>query len=644
MKKHGIALKLTTLAAVGALALGGVVIALADEIPHEQTGTVTITDIHQLDSFFHDATFQQKVFDAVKDGQEGAVGTTVEEALGNFYGRIDASGMVDDESVDPKDPRNIQDAWGMQFLRSAAQVNITYNNISDLSFLDKKATINSEGDVVASNEEDKEYYFGQEHYGDGTNTNKHNVTWHLEGNPLRVVPLYFGGRLVVKQAATDYSEYPEDNGGTYSYVRGNEPFLSGTFLVGRIKDVDGNWRDLDHTTIQDISGDPQLNLDEVTDNNTLRFSNLTKSGQHEISVGMTQIFNYSTQDGKGTLTPGGQSFKYYLYPSFYVYDKVKLTQSPFKGAVQLTKTDEAGTTKLEGAVYDLYLDGSKTPVQTGLTTGPDGTLTVNGLDTGSYYFKETKAPDGYIVSPDLVEFTIDSPHTTLGGGKKTIDGLENSGSITAGNDETFIAGPIDGDRSPDITLTLDSGEADEVENVVVTYSKLDDGGQLVRSFSTVEAAAADVNNEKNANTIVGPVSVEVNYGAQDDTTAVQAVTATNTLAPTPPAPPEEPDEPGTPDMPSDPEEPGKPGTPDAPNEPGTPGTPADLGKPNEPDTPGTPADPGKPGKPKSPTPTPSTTTIPATGDAVPVATLIAMLGATCLALGVALRKLHAKKR
>lgn len=83
--------------------------------------------------------------------------------------------------------------------------------------------------------------------------------------------------------------------------------------------------------------------------------------------------------------------------------------------------DNKGT-KLSGAEFKLYSDQSATeevavssakgvytvdPKGTAvLTTGTDGKITVNGLDSGTYYLKETKAPSGYKLDDTVREVTV----------------------------------------------------------------------------------------------------------------------------------------------------------------------------------------------------------------------------------------------
>lgn len=79
--------------------------------------------------------------------------------------------------------------------------------------------------------------------------------------------------------------------------------------------------------------------------------------------------------------------------------------------------------KLSGAEFKLYSDQSATKKEVAvsfangvytvdpngkavLTTGTDGKITVNGLDSGTYYLKETKAPSGYKLDDTVREVTV----------------------------------------------------------------------------------------------------------------------------------------------------------------------------------------------------------------------------------------------
>ena len=91
---------------------------------------------------------------------------------------------------------------------------------------------------------------------------------------------------------------------------------------------------------------------------------------------------------------------------------VRVADEKILGSVTLTKMDEATKTKkLKDAQFNLYKnDGSL--VKEGLTTNGDGAITVTGLEWGSYYFEETKAPAGYGISRDKVRFSVNEANCT----------------------------------------------------------------------------------------------------------------------------------------------------------------------------------------------------------------------------------------
>lgn len=96
-----------------------------------------------------------------------------------------------------------------------------------------------------------------------------------------------------------------------------------------------------------------------------------------------------------------------------IHQKVKSTNARTRGRVKLTKMDEATKKKyLGGAEFKLYKnDGSL--ITAGLTTGADGTVTVEGLDWGSYYFEEVMAPAGYGISTDKIRFSVNRENCTV---------------------------------------------------------------------------------------------------------------------------------------------------------------------------------------------------------------------------------------
>ncbi|MED3333672.1 SpaA isopeptide-forming pilin-related protein [Bacillus velezensis] len=133
----------------------------------------------------------------------------------------------------------------------------------------------------------------------------------------------------------------------------------------------------------------------------------------------------SDKDGKvetSGLAPGHYAFIETKAPDGYMLntEKVEFTISEsaegkpestdagtavnYKGSVRLTKEGAEGR-NLEGAVFKIIDSDGKT-VKEDLVSDKDGKVKTSGLAPGHYAFIETKAPDGYVLNTEKVEFTI----------------------------------------------------------------------------------------------------------------------------------------------------------------------------------------------------------------------------------------------
>ena len=103
-------------------------------------------------------------------------------------------------------------------------------------------------------------------------------------------------------------------------------------------------------------------------------------------------------------------------------DLMTVEDPPLEGKVTLTKRDAVTRDTLSGAVFALYTSDGKlvhvtgstgsyeytedTTNGTSLAVSSAGTLSVSKLPCASYYFKETKAPKGYELKTEAVNFSI----------------------------------------------------------------------------------------------------------------------------------------------------------------------------------------------------------------------------------------------
>ncbi|MGC6767068.1 SpaA isopeptide-forming pilin-related protein [Enterococcus sp. LJL51] len=77
----------------------------------------------------------------------------------------------------------------------------------------------------------------------------------------------------------------------------------------------------------------------------------------------------------------------------------------YQGAASLLKVNGVGDV-LAGAEFDVYKSNGQKVNTVPLVSAGDGKVKIDHLAPGDYYFKETKAPDGYILNTETYSFTV----------------------------------------------------------------------------------------------------------------------------------------------------------------------------------------------------------------------------------------------
>lgn len=466
---------------------------------------------------------------------ETATGKTVEDIEEVFLSREEAeayyNSLVDtsefrylDKRLDSilqntgmlkEDDELIHDITGIEWLRKASSINLSYNKITDLAPLD----INHIYDIANnSGETEPDALTGEKWYG----THGENAYFDFRGNPICSYPSQMAGRMEMskmdstgfKLEAAPCIIVKEDEANKKYQGKMEIPLIERD--GERISFTENSCRIAD-SNIQGIE------IAEAT-NESVTLGGLVHSGNIQIKMKSGDNSRISTLvvDEWDLSSFVNNPLEFLFHQTVRIYNPVKL--APLKNHVVITLKaveDSKEEDILPGAVFHLYeadfTNDSYIPgelySETDYITDKDGKVIIEEeLPSGSYCLIQEKAPENYLLNNTPYGFSV--------GGTVSLSGGTPEVAATEGNETAETENVTYIDRySPDVSLTAAPVSGNTVERVVLTYFDREKQGYEEISFfpeddiTAVEGAQNWINSNKgdkdNLGLIDGSVSIQM---------------------------------------------------------------------------------------------------------------------------------------
>lgn len=215
--------------------------------------------------------------------------------------------------------------------------------------------------------------------------------------------------VVVKSGETTLTAGTLKEGSQYEVENGQYAVTSKA--QGFEVTIDSNWAlahgkaNITVTYSATLNENAGINFDPNTNTATLTYSNNPKNeNDTETVTDITYHYTFGL-DAK-------------LYGSS-TEEWNKTTEEIWKTEKVTTETESGSTTTtsaLAGAEFTLYTDEACTTIYKNktATSGADGSLNFEGLDAGTYYLKETKAPSGYTINSAVIPVVITATYNENG--------------------------------------------------------------------------------------------------------------------------------------------------------------------------------------------------------------------------------------
>ena len=242
-----------------------------------------------------------------------------------------------------------------------------------------------------------------------------------------------------------------------------------------------------------------------------------------------------------------------------------------KASIKITKTNEDGTKLLSGASFALYEQDKATLIGEQSTDG-DGVCSFTGLGQGTYYVRETAAPEGYLLSDDWMEVSLDVNEAVQRTITNYLIGWNEKASIkiikTNEDGTKLLSGASFALYEQDKATLI--GEQSTDGDGVCSFTGLGQGTYYVRETAAPEGY------------LLSDDWIEVSLDVNE---AVQRTITNAKIPPVKPTEPTNPTNPTNPTEPTNPTNPTEPTNPTNPTNPTEPTNPTDPVKPQEPEKP-----------------------------------------------------------
>lgn len=173
-------------------------------------------------------------------------------------------------------------------------------------------------------------------------------------------------------------------------------------------------------TVRTATGN--LRVEKTASDGAISGIHFTVTGQGETyeletdENGVAELTNIPS--GEYTVTEGAMGEQYIAVTAQTVFvgnnttETVQFHNQVKTGTVVLQKIDAVTEKGLPDVAFDLYAEGTEEPLER-YRTDENGTITVENLPFGSYFFREVEAPEGYLPLEEDLRFSVTEDGQTI---------------------------------------------------------------------------------------------------------------------------------------------------------------------------------------------------------------------------------------